>query len=477
MGKRPFIPKNGIEREFAFLCAIAHPSKGEKALGTAIAGRCRAKGLEAQMDRLGNLLVRKPASPGCEQAPTVILQAHMDMVCSKEAGYEHDFQKDPLRLYVDEKGWLGAEGTSLGADDGYGMAYMLDILLGEDASKHPALECLFTVQEEIGLLGAAGFDARELKGKLMISMDSEGEMETVVSTAGGERLDSELELKGTRVQGRRARIAVGGLSGGHSAEAIHKGRANAIKLLSYLLVEAEALGAALIALEGGEAPNAIARNAWAEICVAPEAQLASLQSLGERYRRLYGYTDPQMRVTVEDAGQYQGTGYGLEGAKLIALWPDGVCYMDQARHGVVEASDNLGVARLESGKIILRTMLRSIGDEWLDELEKRMRLTASLFGANCRVESVYPGMRYQQQSRLRQMYAQLVREETGAELSQRSTHGGMEVGYFATRIPGVDIVSLACNAQGCHSPSERMELASFQRVYGRLRRLLERLAA
>lgn len=476
MNGTPFVPATGVERRFAWLSAFPHGSKNERALSDAILALAREAGLEAVQDSLGNLLVRKPASPGREHAAPVILQAHLDMVCTKVPESRHDFFNDPIALLA-EDGWLRADGTTLGADDGYGVAYMLELLFGPETA-HPPLECLFTVQEEIGLIGAAQFDTSLILARRMISMDSGGENDCTVSTCGGRRITLTLPLKPVQTGGVSLRLNVSGLVGGHSAGEIHRGRANALKVLGHALLALGSAGAALCQAQGGEAANAIPRDASA-LLVAPEDRLdgvrAAFEAVRGRMIKLYRATDPDMTLTLEEAEPCEGPAYDPSCASLLAALPDGVRMMDAERPGVVALSDNIGVLTQNGGKWQVQCMIRSASPEHRDLLSEQILAVAEAFGAAAHTDSDYPGMEYDPHSKTRALFAQVVRDMLGKEIVESSTHGGMEIGYFSRSVPGLDIATLGPIAEGCHSPSERMDLASFNRMYAVLREMLRRM--
>ena len=480
MSMAPFVPSTPVEEFFSRLSAVPRGSKNEAASADLICSLAAGAGLEHHRDALGNVLVKKAAAPGREGAAPVLLQAHLDMVCTKDPGCAHDFERDPLTLLVDGDGWLHADGTTLGADDGYGVAYMLALLLGRDV-KHPPLECLFTVQEEIGLIGAAAYDTSLLRARRMISLDSEGEDVTTVSTCGGRRVTFTLPLTAAaNAEGTRMRLCVDGLTGGHSAGEIHRGRANAINLLGHALMALEDTGAALEDARGGEAANAIPRSAEAVLRVpegAVQRALRAVEALEARCQKLYAATDPGLRLTLSSCGDGGRTGaaWTLDGGRFLCALPDGVRYMDPVRPGVKALSDNVGTLRLEGDALTVQVMIRSASPEHRDLLTEELLAAGGAFGASAGIDSDYPGFEYIPGSPLRALYCDVMRERLGITPTEEATHGGMEIGYFSRSIPGVDIVTLAPDASGCHSPSEKMSLASFNRMYGVLCALLERL--
>lgn len=476
MNGNSFIPSTGVERRFAWLSAIPHGSGNEKALSDAILALAKGAGLEAHQDALGNLLVRKPGTPGREGLAPVILQAHLDMVCTKVPGSDHDFARDPIAL-LSEDGWLRAGGTTLGADDGYGVAYMLELLFGQDAV-HPPLECLFTVQEEIGLIGAAHFDTSLIRARRMISMDSGGENRCTVSSCGGCRITLTLPLRPAKVEGAAMKLSVSGLVGGHSAGEIHRGRANALKVLGHLLIALGRAGAGLVEAGGGEASNAIPRDAFARLIV-PEDRMeevrAAFESVRARMLKLFRATDPDMALTLEPDELCLGPVYDLTGASLLAALPDGVGRMDPERPGIVALSDNVGVLTQAEGAWKVQCMIRSASAEHRDLLKEQILAVGEAFGTTAHVDSDYPGMEYNPHSKMRALFAQVLSDMLGRELVEFSMHGGLEIGYFSRSVLGLDITTLGPIAEGGHSPSERMNLASFNRMYDVLRELLARL--
>ena len=472
-----FIPATGIEKRFAWLSAIPHGSYHEKPLSDAICALTRAAGLEAIQDSLGNVLVRKPAAPGCEGKAPVLLQAHMDMVCAKESGCNHDFLRDPLDLRVDDEGNLFAQGTTLGSDDGYGCAYMLELLLTYNV-QHPELECLFTVQEEVGLIGAANFDTSILRSRRLISMDSGGEYVTTVSTAGGCRMTMTLNAAPAPVEGKAFRLEVTGVRGGHSGGLESLRGANAIKVLCHALLALNGLGAGLIEASGGEADNAVPRFASARVRI-PEDRIGEARAIVDahaaRAAKLYAVTDPDFSMKLEEA-EDGAQAYAMGCAALPVALFNGAYAMDPRRTDVLALSCNLGVLSFESGVLQAQCMLRSANPEYRDWLSEQLRATAAAFGADVAVDSDYPGMEYNPESEMRRLFGEVVREKLGREPEESDTHGGMEIGYFSRRVPDLDIVTLGPNGRGAHSPAESLDLASFNRMYDLLTALIERLA-
>ena len=470
-----FVPATGIEKAFAWMSSYPHGSYNEWPLSNAVRDRLTEAGLFVHQDAYGNVYARKAASPGCEGKAPIMLQAHLDMVCTKVPGCEHDFIKDPISLLVTD-GWLHADGTSLGSDDIYGCAYLLDLLLRDDV-KLPELECLFTVEEEVGLNGADKFDSSMIRSRRMISLDGGNERVTTVSTCFGRCVDLTLPLVPAEAKGKAFRIAVGGLTGGHSAIMIHCGRANAIKLLGHILMAIENTGATLVSFDGGEANNAIPRDAWAVVRVPEEAEAearAIFEQLRDRFVKLYRDTDPGISITMEEEAAGDEA-WSLSCARMLVALPDGLRYNEPLRPSVKALSDNVGTLRREGDGLRVQCMIRSANQEYCDLQTEHILAVGDSFGAKAEITSDYPGMEYNPASPLRRQYYALAKEMLGVEPQEDSCHGGMEIGYFSRRIPGMDILSFGPDTEAVHSPTERMNLASFNRVYAVLVRLLEEL--
>lgn len=473
----PFVPSTGIEKHFAWMSQFPHGSANEKALSDAIRDKMQAAGLEVYQDDMYNLLVRKPAAPGCEHKAPVLLQAHLDMVCTKVPGCNHNFETDPLKLVVDEEGWLHAEGTSLGGDDGYGMAYMMDLLLRDDV-KTPELECMFTVQEEIGLIGASHFDLTKVRSHRMVSMDCGSETSIAVSSCGGRTVIFSLPMQQTEACGKTYKLTIGKLTGGHSAGVIHLSRANAIKVLGHTLAAMEKTGIALVSAEAGEADNAVPRDATAIIRIPDEKAEAAKQifeKMRARFIKLHAASDPDMIMTLEETDACDAPAYDLKAAHMLTALHDGVRAMYPIQPEIKALSSNLGVLSTEGGVMKVTSMIRSMNDEWRDLLSEQLFEVGSAFGASWVIESDYPGMDYNPNSRIRAQLVKLLKEMHGTDVSEDFCHGGLEIGYFSRCMEDMDIVTLGCIAEGAHSPNEKMNLPSFNKMYAVLVRLLEEL--
>jgi len=424
------------------------------------------RGLATIVDGAGNLIIRKPASAGCEQWPGVILQAHLDMVCQKNADSSHDFACDPI-CPVLRDGWLVAEGTTLGADNGIGAALMLAALEDRELV-HGPLEALFTVDEEAGMGGARGLEPGLLQGSRMLNLDTEEWSEFYLGCAGG--LDVNVERPGLAAampDGWQAcRISLRGLRGGHSGVNIHEERGNAIKLLVRVLVELNAeLPLRLSALQGGSARNALPREAFANVAVPADAMpkltalLAQQQALLKN--ELSGIDDS---LVLEMASSVAAPLMTLaeQNVWLASLHaaPHGVRRMSRQVPGVVETSNNLGMVDLHPNGGSCNFMVRSLLDSGSTALADEIVSLWALSGTVAEKSGYYPGWAPNPASPLLALCQAVYRREFSGESSVQVIHAGLECGIIGAKYPGLDIVSFGPTIRGAHAPGESVEVAS-----------------
>ncbi len=483
---------------FFELCAVPRPSRHEAAAAEWVVGRARKAGLEVRRDAAGNVLVRKGARAGREGAPLVILQAHLDMVPQKEAGSAHDFQRDAIvpRLDPEDPAWLRATGTTLGADDGIGVAAALAVL--EDPSLyHGRIDAIFTVNEESGMSGARGIDPGFLAGDLLVNLDGEFLDELCVGSATGQRMSFRLEAGADRTApvdpgAVRFRVGVSGLRGGHSGGDIHLGRANAIVELSRLVAGvARGSSARLVSIEGGSVPNAIPREARAVLALGPAEAApfaAGLERAAAGLRARYAAADPELRVSVERvAGTDSGPRPALEtetGSRFLealAAAPDGLASMMDGMDDVARLSSNIGLVRsaaTEDGNLVVDGMLLARG-AYEDELDRLCDGIERAFAAGgCVVERVARTLGWSPDygSPLLAAAREAWMEALGAEPAARATHGGLECGLLRAARPTLDMISVGPDIRFPHSPDEAVRIASVERFYAALRALTEKLA-
>jgi dipeptidase D len=477
------IEPRAVWTHFATLCAIPRPSKKEAALRDRLVAWAEGHGIAHEVDAAGNLILRKPASPGRESRAGVILQGHLDMVCQKNTGTTHDFEHDPIRPIVRD-GWLIAEDTTLGADNGIGVALALAALV-EPGLEHPPLEVLLTIDEEAGMGGARALQPGTLRGARLINLDTEEWGEFYLGCAGG------MDVVARRACAREAlppehvvwRLEVSGLLGGHSGIDIHRGRGNAIKLLvEALRAVAERLGARLIDLEGGTARNAIPREAWARVAVAADREALIPALLGELMGRwqpgLAGIDDGLLLVGRPDAS---GAATALSFADQVAVLaflaeaPSGVARMSADFPGVVETSDSLGVARLDDNGCEAVLMVRSLVDAEARSLAGRIIDLATHEGFNADMVGPYPGWRPNPVSPMLAVARAVYHDAFDTPARLQVIHAGLECGLLAASHPGLDMLSFGPDIRGAHAPGERVEIASVARCWTLLRALLSAL--
>jgi dipeptidase D len=451
-----------VWRHFATLCSIPRPSKHEAALRQTLQDWAMGRGLETLVDQTGNLIIRKPGSKGRENEPAVAMQAHLDMVCQANAGTSHDFFKDPITPVVKD-GWLVAENTTLGADNGIGVAIAL-ACLEDDELSHPPLEVLLTIDEEAGMSGANGLASGILKATRMLNLDTEEWGEFYLGCAGGcdVNVSRRFETGAAPAGWGFRRLTVSGLRGGHSGIDIHKGRGNANKMLVRLLRGLAADGLIrLSSFNGGTARNALPREAWAVIACAAD--------LDERVRAF------QAMVADELSAQEKSIEIALapapaadvipaeDQAVLLAALnaaPHGVKRMSDAAPGVVETSNNLGVMGLKEGLFTANLMVRSLRDSGTDLLAEEIESLFTLAG--CRIERSggYPGWTPNPSSALLALCQEVYKERFGGEAAIQIIHAGLECGIIGAKYPGMDIVSFGPTIRGAHAPGEHVEIAT-----------------
>ena len=467
-----------VWKHFATVCSFARPSKHEARLREHLRQWALERGLDARVDRVGNLIVRKPASAGYEGAPAVVLQSHLDMVCQKNADSRHDFTRDPIRT-VRRGAWLSADDTTLGADNGIGVALILATL--EDRTlAHGPLEALLTIDEESGMSGAKGLAADSLQARLMLNLDTEEWGEFYLGCAGGLDVSVRRSARPLAAPPDHAfyRLSVRGLRGGHSGVDIHEERGNAIKLLVRILRALEALTPfALASLQGGSARNALPREAFATLAVPPAASTLLAAFAADQQallrRELLGI-DEALTVSVE-AGSASAVMDPAEQAIWLASLhaaPHGVRRMSRRVPGVVETSNNLGVVDLQPGGGSANFMVRSLLDEGSRALGAEIASLFALSATAVNIGGQYSGWTPNPQSPLLALCQDVYRREFGAESAVKVIHAGLECGIIGAKYPHMDTVSFGPTIRGAHAPGECVEIASVGRCWQLLTAIL-----
>lgn len=468
---------------FEEICGIPHGSGNTAMISDYLAGFARDRQLDYLQDDYGNVIIKKQGSPGYEQLDPVILQGHMDMVCACEPDYGIDFQKEGLHLQVRD-GQISARGTSLGGDDGIAVAYMLAILDRDDLP-HPPLECVFTTDEEVGMLGAAALDMSVLKGRRMINLDSEEEGQFMVSCAGGLTLTTHLPLEREDASGICATLEISGLKGGHSGMEIDKGRGNAIlligRLLHYLQKE---IPIRIISISGGTAENVIPDKASADILARKDdiSEIDRLvKDLRQIFRKEYILTDDQVDASflpeIRPANSRVLT--AESSTRLLAALlnlPAGVQKMSFALENLVQTSLNLGKAITTETEILFSYSIRSSVGSEKDHLVEQIGQLMKSLGGSISCSGSYPAWEYRPDSALRRLMVGVFEDRYGHKPESTMIHAGLECGLFSAALKGLDCVSIGPSMKGIHSPDEVLDIASVGRVWDFLLEVLKRMS-
>ncbi|MGQ9671701.1 MAG: aminoacyl-histidine dipeptidase [Candidatus Aminicenantales bacterium] len=470
-------------KHFAEILKIPHCSGNEKPLGDYIISVAQRLGLSWKRDKVGNVVISKPASPGHEKAAGVILQGHLDMVGEKNSDVEHDFSRDPIK--AERNGdWIQAQGTTLGSDNGIGVAAALAVLEDENLV-HGPLECLFTVDEETGLTGANKLKKGFLQGRMLLNLDSEEEGAFTIGCSGGVDSEIALPLQRTRqAAGEVYRLKLFGFRGGHSGLDIHQGRANAIRLLARLLWSAqEKFRLKLVDCEGGNKRNAIPREAWADMVV----ERAVAKKLQTFFQAQFAFVQNEYKAVEKEAGwSFEGVGrkpispLALASQKtllrLLLSLPHGVISMHPEIPGLVETSTNLAIVRCEKKNAQIVCSSRSSVATALSFVRQIIRATAELAGARIVQPGGYPGWEPNLQSELLRRLTEVYRKVFNKEPAVKAVHAGLECGIIGEKFPGMDMISFGPTIQNPHSPQERVHIGSVENFWKFLTSALESLA-
>lgn len=478
-GLKPQIVWNYFEE----ICRISRPSKREEKMAAYLLVFAEKHGLKARRDEAGNVLIKKAAVKGMERLPAIVLQSHMDMVCEKNSDTRHDFDKDPILPYIDGE-WVKARGTTLGADDGIGMAAALAVLASDDL-RHGPLECLFTVDEETGLTGAFALKPGFIEGRILLNLDSEDEGEIFIGCAGG--IDTVVELPyETAACGNglfAVEISVKGLQGGHSGDDINKGRGNAIKILNRFLWELnDKYTIRLVVSEGGNLRNAIAREARAVIVFEEkykEQVRVDFNVYQVEMEEVWKLTEPGLRMelgSVEIPADAMTIGSSANFLNALYACPHGVFAMSYRMPGMVETSTNLASVRFVENKIVrITTSQRS---DVNSEKFNMAHMVASVFrlaGADVVHGEGYPGWTPDPSSAILKTAVASYRRLFGKEPVVRSIHAGLECGLFLEKYPDMDMISFGPTLRGVHSPDEKVNIETVEMWWKHLVDILQNI--
>jgi dipeptidase D len=473
----------GVWKYFVEVSEIPRCSGNEKRVSDYVVETATKLGLDAKQDRQLNVVVTKPAAIGRESAPSVCLQGHLDMVCEKNKGVEHDFESDPIEL-VREGNVLTANGTTLGADNGIAVATHL-ALMEDDSLAHGPLEFLFTVDEETGLTGAGQLKPGFVESRILLNLDSEDEGVLFVGCAGGRDTVGRWKLEMTRAPSGALPmlLRVEGLVGGHSGLEIDKQRGNSIKILARALDALANLGVRLGRMEGGNKRNAIPREAEALVFV-PEAVARKAKSLVRNteasIREELAAVDPDVTVTLERAGEAGGRKALRKDDQALVIrtlrgLPHGVIKMSEDIPGLVETSTNVAVIRSGNGELVLETSQRSSVKSEIEEIAGSVSAIMELGGASVEAAGGYPGWKPNMESRVLEIARSTYRELFGKAPEVTAVHAGLECGIIGERYPGMDMVSFGPTLRGVHSPDEKILIDTVERFWDYLCGILQRI--
>ncbi|MBE5847547.1 MAG: aminoacyl-histidine dipeptidase [Lachnospiraceae bacterium] len=480
MGVLSNLEPKEVFRFFEEICGIPHASYKEKQISDYCVNFAKERGLSVSQDELGNVIIVKEATPGYENREPIIIQGHLDMVCEKESNCDIDFDTEGLRLLVDGD-WIKADGTTLGGDDGIAVAMGLAIL-DSKTIRHPRLEVVFTVSEEVGMEGANAIDLSSLRGHRFLNLDSEKEGEFLVSCAGGAHAAIEMPVQREAVKGSLMKLSVAGLLGGHSGDEIDKQRANADKTIARVLDLLEAsVSFRLADLSGGLKDNAIPRESTAYI-VMDDSDLnkaqAAVASIETAIRGEYSVSDPDLKIVLEKASaedvkdcEKRAGAFALTGEDtarvldLLNMTPNGVQRMCMDMPGLVETSLNLGIMTMDKEHFTVHYSVRSSVKSCKEQLLRQLRIFADRFGCSYQVSGDYPAWEYKGKTPFLNLIVETYKERTGKEPVVRSIHAGLECGLISQKIKDLDAVSMGPDILDIHTPKERLGISSTKRVW------------
>ncbi len=464
---------------FDGMTQVPRPSKKEEKIRQWLVNWAKEHNVECHLDKTGNILMRVPATPGYENHPTVVMQGHMDMVCEKNSDIVHDFENDPLKTYIDGD-WVKATGTTLGADNGIGVALAMGVMTDPEA-KHGPLEALITYDEETGMTGANNVEEGFMTGKILVNLDSEEEGQIFIGCAGGKDTCAEFRYDPIPAPERYyAKIKVSGLMGGHSGGDIHLGRANANKVLvRFLLSQPELV---IASINGGNLRNAIPREAEAVVGLPMSRKDQLVAELNQYVAVIEGEVgdiEKGFKMTIETTDKPANIIEPTVAEKLLAALqacPHGVQGMCRSMENLVETSTNLASVKMkETGVIRVETSQRSSVESEKEDIAKTVRTVFELAGAEVTQGHGYPGWKPNVNSPILKVFAQTYRDMYSKEPEVMAIHAGLETGLFLTKYPDLDMISIGPTMTGIHSPEEKLSISSVASFYGYLKEALSRI--
>ena len=468
---------------FEDISAIPRASKNEKALSDYLVKFAEERGLWVYQDDIHNVIIKKAGSKGAEDKAPVMLQGHLDMVCEKRSGVDHDFETEGLELIVKD-GVLSANGTTLGSDNGVAVALMMTVLDDEEL-EHPPIECVFTTQEEIGLNGASALDKSQITARTMINMDSEEEGVATISCAGGLRIELTRNIERTQAEGTLVQVKIEGLLGGHSGMDINKERQNAnlmmARMAAHLMDQTNGM---LVSFAGGTKDNAITRECEMTLLYTDKAEAEKAEKLAcdlaEVFADEISSIEPDYSCEVAVTENQSAAVIKAEDSKalisLIRLAPIGVYRRNIKMDGFVVVSSNMGVVRTSEDEMFIAIAPRSSVASFQEDTKSRFALLADTFGFEIAYRGEYPGWSYAEKSEIRDIFVESYKDLFGTDLKLEAIHAGLECGLFSDAIPGLDAIAVGPTLNDVHTPDESAPLDSLERFYELLKDVLSRLA-
>jgi len=471
----------GIWQHFADLNAIPRPSKKEERAVDFMTEFGKGLGLTTFSDESGNVIIRKPATAGMDDRAIVVLQGHLDMVHQKNADTDFDFSSRGIDMYIDGD-WVKARGTTLGADNGIGVAAIMTLLASKDIP-HPQIEALFTVDEETGMTGALALKGGLLEGRILLNLDTEEDDELTIGCAGGIDVTAtgtydEVDVLETHIA---FRIMLKGCTGGHSGVDIHKGRANANKLMNRVLLELnDAIGISIASIDGGSLRNAIPRESTAIVLIDANKEKELRDKITELdfiVKNEYLFTDPSISVMlepVEKPSKQMDPGFQYRFLRSVYSCPNGIYRMSPGIPGLVQSSNNIARVVAGGGSFSIQCLTRSSVDTEKTDLARAIASAFELCGASIGYSGAYPGWEPRPDSPIVKLMSELYKELFKSDAKVNAIHAGLECGILGGHYPGMQMISFGPNIYGAHSPDERVQISSVQKFWLYLQEVLKR---
>ncbi|MDO4554436.1 MAG: aminoacyl-histidine dipeptidase [Lachnospiraceae bacterium] len=481
MGVLSNLEPKDVFHYFEEICNIPHGSFHTKQISDYCVAFAKEKGLTYYQDEANNIIMIKEASTGYEEAPPVIIQGHLDMVCEKEADSPIDFLKDGLDLQIDGD-LIYAKGTTLGGDDGAAVAFGLALLAAKDIP-HPKLEVVLTTEEEVGMLGAEAIDLSMLEGRILINLDSEEEGIFLTSCAGGLRANIKLPVLRKTVSGTEYEISIEGMTGGHSGTEIHKGHGNSNKLMGRLLyMTGQKTDLEIVSMAGGSKDNAIPRKTTAKVIVNPEETdifETAIKTVEEELKKEQRSGDPSLKIVLKK--EENKTASVLDRSSktrvlmVLLMIPDGVQAMSMELEGLVETSLNLGVMELTEENLMMSSAIRSSVGSAKEFLTEKVKALVEYAGGSVEIVGDYPAWEFQPKSYIRDVFTKCYEKMYGKKPLIQAIHAGLECGLLSNKLPGLDCISLGPDMTGVHTTEETLSISSTKRTWELLCKVLEEL--